>query len=117
MIVQNATFTMRVTWTDSVTSNPISLANYFAHMQVRSKVGATGTPLLDLSSEGTAPALIIEPGGATGEIDIRIPATGTATLTKNCVYDLFVINKTDPTDATRLVKGAITLDKSVTVTP
>lgn len=116
-VVQGATFAMQVTWANSAVSpaTPIPLSGYRAHMQFRPKPGAVGTPLLELSSEGTAPSLTIEPNGATGVVSIRISAIDTATLNKNCFYDLFVVNKTDPTDATRLVKGAVNLDKSVTI--
>lgn len=116
-IVQGATFNMQVTWADSSTDppTPISLSDYYAHMQIRSKPGATGTPLINLSSTGTTPALTIEPDGQTGVVRVRISAQDTATLTKNCAYDLFVIKTNDPTEATRLVYGAITLSKSVTV--
>lgn len=116
-IVQGQTFTMQVTWADESTdpATPISLSGYHAHMQVRLKAGAVGTPMLDLSSTGTDPALTLEPNGQTGVVAVRIPATATATLTKNCAYDLFVVSTTDPTEATRLVFGKITIYKSVTV--
>ena len=115
-VVQGATFTMQVTWASSAaTPVPISLANHRAHMQIRTRPGLTGTPTIDLTSLGTTPALTLEPGGQTGLVAVRIPATLTATLTKNCAYDLFVINNSDPTDATRLIYGAVILSKSVTV--
>lgn len=117
-VVQRQTFTMRVVWrTSAATPVPISLANYRAHMQVRTKPGGAGVPIIDLSSLGTSPGLIREPSGDIGAIIVRIPATLTALITKNCFYDLFIINATDPTDATRLIYGAITISKSVTVEP
>lgn len=116
-IIQGQTFGMQVTWADSTTSppTPIPLTNYRAHMQIRSKPGAVGTPLVELSSVGTSPALTIEPNGSIGVVEVRIPATTTAILAKNCSYDLFVINSSDPTEATRLVYGTVTVYKSVTV--
>lgn len=108
---------MNVTWADSSTNpaTPISLSGYRAHMQIRAKAGSFGPPLLDLSSTGTSPALTIEPNAQTGVVAIRIGATDTALLTKTCAYDLFVIKTTDPTEATRLIYGAVTVERAVTV--
>lgn len=116
-VVQGQTFTMQVTWANESTdpATPISLSGYHAHMQVRTKAGATGTALLDLSSIGSNPALTIEPNGQTGVVAVRIGAVDTAALTKSCAYDLFVVSTADPTEAVRLVFGKITLYKSVTV--
>lgn len=116
-VVQGATFTMQVTWADAsqATPVPISLQGYRAHMQVRSKQGGVGTPLLDLSSLNPSPALTLEPSSQTGVIDVRISALDTAKLKKDCFYDLFVINASDPTQAVRLVFGQITVWKSVTI--
>jgi hypothetical protein len=110
-VVQGATFTMQVTWADAsqATPAPISLQGYRAHMQVRSKQGGVGTPLLDLSSLNPSPALTLEPGGLTGVIDVRISALDTAKLKKDC------FNASDPTQAVRLVFGQITVWKSVTI--
>lgn len=118
-IDQGATFRMQVTWADTTTSPavPISLAGYWAHMQFRSKAGSLGTPLLNLSSLGIAPALILEPDDVTGALTIRIGAEQTALLKKNCFYDLFVVQTIDASEATRLIHGAVTVSKSVTVNP
>lgn len=115
-VVQGQTFTMQVTWADETTdpATPISLSGYRAHMQVRLKVSAP-TALLDLSSEDASPALTLEPGGQTGVLTVRIGATDTSKLTKSCVYDLFVVKKDDPTEATRLMFGTINVFRSVTV--
>lgn len=113
-IVQGATFNLSLTWTTSgVSPQPISLVGYRVHMQVRSKPGAVGTPWVDASSANGQ--IIIEPGGSTGLIAVRIPATVTATLKKSGWYDLFVIASTDATEATRLLAGKVTLGKSVTI--
>lgn len=119
-IVQRATFSLSVTWKDSATpAVPISLAGYYAHMQIRSKAGAAGDPLVDVTSAatgGATPDILLEPNDRTGVVEVRIPATKTAQLTKNCVYDLFLIKSNDPTEATRLIFGPIAVSRAVTVT-
>ena len=114
-VIQGATYSMTVTWSDTSQSPavPISLANYRAHMQVRSKQSTTAPLLLDLASDGTSPSLTLEPGGQTGVISVRIGATDTAKLTRDCFYDLFVINLSDATNAVRLVYGKMSIYKSV----
>lgn len=113
-VIQGATFKMRVTWNDDqATPQPISLANYRAHMQIRSKTGGTGAILAELSSDDDS--LTKEPDGLVGAIDVRVSALVTATLKKKCYYDLFVINMSDPTDAVRLVYGSVTVSLSATV--
>lgn len=117
-VVQGATFTMQVTWTDASTdpATPISLDGYRALMQIRLRAGVTGTPLISLSSEGTSPALTLEPNQHTGVIKIRIGANNTRLLKKATYhYDLFVINKDDDTEAIRLVFGPVNVSKSVSV--
>lgn len=118
-IAQRATFTMSVTWTDTATPPaPIPLAGYYAHMQIRSKAGAAGEPLVDVTSAATGdatPDIILEPDNAVGVLKVRIPATKTAMLVKNCVYDLFLIKSGDPTEAVRLIHGPVTVERAVTV--
>jgi hypothetical protein len=123
-IVQGATYHLSVTWTDNGTPPaPISLTGRFALMQVRSKPGAPGDPLINLSSNPTLdrdgntipPAITLEPDGETGVISIRIGATQTRVLTKNCAYDLFLVKTDDITESVRLLSGPVTVDKSVTV--
>lgn len=120
-IVQRATFSLSVTWTDNATPPaPIPLTGYFAHMQIRSKAGAAGDPIVDVTSvaaNGVTPEILLEPNGMIGVVQVRIPATKTALLTKNCNYDLFLIKVADPTEAIRLIYGPVTVDRSVTVTP
>ena len=117
-VVQGATFTMAVTWTDNATPpNPNSLAGYRAHMQVRRRAASTGTPLLDLASTGSSPSLTLEPNGQTGVVVVRMSALDTATLRKDSYYDLFLVEVADPTNAIRLVAGALNLDLSVTFNP
>lgn len=118
VVVQGATYTMRVTWTDQqATPQPISLANYRAFMQVRSRRGGTGALLISLSSEGATPQLTLEPAGLTGVVDVRIPADLTRTLRRDAQYDLFVVRRDDITEAFRLLFGAVVVDTSASVDP
>lgn len=116
-VVQGGTFSMRVMWTDNqATPQPISLANYNAIMMIRSKRSRTAPLLATLDSSQTA--LHLEPGGLTGAIDVRLGADITGLMVKpTYYYDLFVVNNTDPTEATRLVVGSMTISPSVTVLP
>lgn len=123
-IVQGATYKMSVTWTDGGTP-PVSksLVGFYAHMQLRPKLGAVGTPLLDLSSNETVaadgtvvpPAILLEPLGVVGVVAIRISAVLTEKLAKPCFYDLFLINVADPSESVRLIAGPVTIDLSVTI--
>lgn len=114
-IVQRQTFTMTLTWTTNATPpQPIDLSGYRAHMQLRRKPGVSGTPLIDVSSVGTNPGITLQPGGSLGVVAVRIPASETALLTKDCWYDIFVIKSDDATEATRLASGKVTVSLSVT---
>lgn len=106
---------MTLTWeTNATPPVPIDLSGYRAHMQIRRKPGATGTPLLDASSIGANPEITLQPGGLVGLVAVRLPATATATLTKSCWYDIFLIASADATEAVRLAHGQVTVSVSVT---
>ena len=112
-IVQGATYRFSVTYTTGgATPTPSSLAGYRAHMQIRRRPGTT--ILVDLASTGTSPAIQVEPSSQTGVVSVRIPATLTATLSRDGVYDLFLINETDATEAFRLLYGNVTVEQAVT---
>lgn len=66
---QGATFRQVITWKDSA-GTPVNLTNYTARMQVRQRVEST-TEVLDLSSQGGNPAIVL--GGALGTITITVP--------------------------------------------
>lgn len=118
LVVQGATYTMRITWTDQqATPQPISLANYRAFMQIRSRRGGTGSLLIGLTSEGDNPQLVLEPGGLTGVVDVRVPADRTRALRRDAQYDLFIVRKDDITDAFRLLFGTVIIDTSASVDP
>jgi hypothetical protein len=115
-IIQGATFNLSITWTTSDESpQPISLAGYRAIMQIRKKPGSAGDPLVSVTSDDMDSGIRLEPGSSTGLIAVRIPATSTALLVKDCAYDLFVIASADATEATRLLSGKVLVSKSVTV--
>jgi hypothetical protein len=113
-IVQGATYNASLVWaTDDV---PNSLAPYRAHMQFRRRLNQSGTPVVDLSSETDSPPLILEPGGETGKLEIRIPADQTELLSRpTYYYDLFIVERDHPDTAVRLLHGTATISPSVTV--
>jgi hypothetical protein len=115
-VVQGATYTFRATLNDDADPPvPQSLAGLRAHMQIRRKAKASSPVLIDLRSDGTNPAITIEPDGETGVVLVRIPASETAKLVKQSVYDLFVIDITDSTEAMQLVGGDVFVTPSVTI--
>lgn len=103
-IEQGATFTLSLLWKTSG-GTPIDLTGYTARMQIRSSVSST-TILADLTS-----AAGITLGGVAGTIDVEIPATQTATMTKGGVYDLELVNGSV---VTRFVYGNVSFSKEVT---
>lgn len=140
-MVQGQTYTLKVSWTDGLDpSSPLSMAGRYAHMQVRTKVGQTGAPVIDsysgyitkgANSDAPDDSRLVtageaditqEPSGQTGVLQIRLPATATQALSKKSTadapaywFDLYTINKTDPTDAVQLVTGIVAVRNSVTV--
>lgn len=141
-VVQGQTYGLKVTWTDgaSPTPNPLSMTGRYAHMQVRSKIGQTGVPIIDSYSTyitkgantgtpddsrlatASVADIIQEPSGQTGVLMIRLPATATAALSKVSTvdapaywFDLYTINSTDATDAIQLATGVVVVRNSVTV--
>lgn len=104
----------------SDTEVPFPLTGYRAHLQIRKRAGTSGTPLVDCTSAGDDPDLLIEPNDEHGDpqigrIEIRIPANKTVVLTKNCAYDIFIIDESDATQAVRLLHGVVNVSRSVTV--
>lgn len=115
-IVQGATYRFSVTYTTGgATPVASSLADYRAHMQIRRR--PANPVLIEMSSTGTDPDIQIEPGGQTGVVSVRIPATQTKLLTRDCVYDLFLINTSDETEAFRLLYGVVVVQQAVTLEP
>lgn len=119
-IAQGATFTVEVTATSGDDNDPYDLTGLTAHLQIRRRAGAADPPLVDCSSAGDSPDIIIQPEDGEGNpqvglLDIRIPATKTIALTKNSFYDMFLLDPDDPTEAIRLLNGAVTVSRSVTV--
>lgn len=121
-IKQGATFRRSLVWKtrdDAGTATPVPLAGYVARMQIRSRKGAA-TALLTLTSDAESDDysphahLVLEPEGATGQVDIYIGATATDQLTRSGVYDLEFHLLGDPDEVVALAGGAVVLDKQVT---
>ena len=87
---------------------PQSLAGRELRAQVRTKAG--GDLLLDLT-----PMLTLEPSGATGVIELFIPARATRALPRGGVWDLYLSDPGSNDDrGERLCRGPVTLEKAVT---
>jgi hypothetical protein len=92
----------------------VPLDGFKAAMQVRSRTDVD-PPLLDLSSDdGT---LVIEPGGATGEVHVRVGGDVTAPLTRGGVYDCIAWDPLDPTGALVIADGRVRVKRRVTRKP
>lgn len=123
VVSQGATYSMRVTWNDQqATPQPISLAEYRAYFQIRTKRGGAGAIIASLSSEGENPALTLEPADTngnpmTGVVEVRIGADVTRLLRRNAFYDLFVVLASDYTESVRLVYGQVIVSLSASTDP
>lgn len=110
---QGATFTTGWNWyreSDPLTIPPTQGLPYepvSARMQIRAKIDTP--PMLDLSSTGPDPRIIL---GPDGRFDIRLRPADTSLLTAGGVYDLFVTLPDG--DVRRLLFGKIKLSKGVT---
>lgn len=112
-VTQGEVFVMSATW--KVDGQPKSLDGYVGHLSVRRKPGNfTGTPLIDLWSDGDNPAIELEPGDSTGMVKVTIPGSATALLRKNAYYDLWVVKVDNPDDAVRLAYGQVLISTSAT---
>lgn len=104
-IEQGATTHLRFVWKDS-TGTPVDLSTYTARMQLRKSV-ASSEVVLELTTENGGIIL----GGSTGTIDVVLTAVQTATISRNGVYDLELVN--GPV-VVRFAQGGYTLSKEVT---
>lgn len=109
---QGATYRVIFTWKDA-SDVPINLGGRTARMQLRKKAG--GELLSDLSSSDPTAAARLIKTDATGEIEVYIGATVTATLPATGVYDLELHSDTDPNEVVRLVEGTFTCSRQVTL--
>lgn len=95
---------------------PISNVGYTAKLQIRSDYGAP--VILELTDISGSTGITL--GGATGTIDIRIGADDTALFdvdapdTKVGIYDLKLVEATDPSHVIRVIKGTIFVSPQVT---
>ena len=107
-IEQGATFTKVLTWKDSE-DVPINLSGFQARMQIRTTEEAADPPALALTTVNGRIAL----GGIAGTITLLISATDTSAITAGSyVYDLEL--ESGGGTVTRLVKGAVTVDREIT---
>lgn len=114
-VLQGKTFRVIFKMADS-SSNPISLAGYGATFTVYNRAGGSvsltvndtmaGDP--DTTGNTDAP-VIIEPAGATGQINVRLGSDQTATLTRDGVYDMTLYSLTDSTEVEEVAAGPLTI--------
>ena len=121
VIEQGATTDFEVVYQDSG-SNPISLANHQARMQVRSTQDVTGTLILTLSSslggDGTGLNLSGSNGLThieSGSIGVKISAHTSSLLDfTEAFYDLEISSGSSHPVVTRILEGKVQLSKNVT---
>jgi hypothetical protein len=105
---QGATFQHQLTWQDAAL-DPINVTGYTAQMQLRTTEEAADPPALTLTTENNRITL----GGAAGTITLLVTAADTALLAAGSyVYDLELISGAG--FVTRLIEGAVTVDREVT---
>lgn len=108
-ILQGATFNVTLTWRDDADAL-INLTGYTARMDVRATLEES-VPEITLNTTNGRIVL----GGAAGTIQLLVPATDTAALDAgNYVYDLELVTGST---VTRLIEGAVVVDREVTRLP
>ena len=111
LIEQGATFKHTFIRRDSA-QTPISLAGFEARLHIRDSIEDINF-LKELTTANGG--IVLEAGGATGQIDLYMGATETSNITwVSGVYDLELVETADPENVSRLVKGVFTVDPEVT---
>lgn len=100
---QGATFEKRLRVTTD--AGPLDFTGFGARMHVRPRI-ADDFPEVELTTENGRIVL------SEGLIDLLIPANVTATIVKDGVYDLELVDTAG--DVSRLLKGQFKLDQEVT---
>mgnify|MGYP001451306715 CR=1 FL=1 len=121
VIEQGATTDFEVVYQDSG-SNPISLANHQARMQIRSTQDVTGTLILTLSSSLAADGTGLNLSGSngtthieSGSIGVKISAHSSSLLDfTEAFYDLEISSGSSHPVVTRILEGKVQLSKNVT---
>ncbi len=106
-IYKGATLDRTFTWKDAI-GNVIDLSGYTAEAQIRLRHGASGDPLVTLSTGNSKIVL----GGTAGTIQLLMTAVATAALTFGvAVWDLEL---TSGAVVTRLLEGNVLVHSEVT---
>ena len=121
VIEQGATTDFEVVYQDSG-SNPISLADHQARMQIRSTQDVTGTLILTLSSSLAADGTGLNLSGSngtthieSGSIGVKISAHSSSLLDfTEAFYDLEISSGSAHPVVTRILEGKVQLSKNVT---
>lgn len=106
-IDQGATFERLITVKDS-DGELMNLTGYTARMHIRSEIEEDDEVAVLTTENG-----YITLGGAQGTIELELPANITALLTRDCVYDLELIDGAT-SKVYRLLKGVVRISDEVT---
>lgn len=108
-IHQGTTYRVIFLWEDNaVPPVPISLVGLTGRFRLMHRAG--GTPFLEATS--TDGRVVLQPGGATGEVHIRLPVADTIPIKRSGAYEMDLIETGDPTEVAYLVGGPFTLIKA-----
>jgi pantothenate kinase type III len=109
-IQQGTAYKKRFIWRDKA-KRPVAMTGFKARLQVRVDFGSP--VLLDMSTENGKIVL----GAIAGSIDLLVTKAEVATLSLpiGAIYDLKIIPP-NPEDELTLLKGKVSIIKSVTVT-
>ena len=84
-------------------------------MQIRKFANTPNPPIWDSATPGSGSSLTVSAPGTTGTINLVIGATVTAGFASGeYVYDMEIVNNTDPNDVTRIFEGKAIVRANVT---
>lgn len=102
---QGASYTKGFVW--NIDGEPHSFEGYHIESQIKPAPG--GTLIKDIASY-----FQVEPDSTPGRFVLILPGDVTKELPQNSVWDLFVVNDEDNTNAQPLLFGAVEVDRAVT---
>lgn len=113
-IEQGADFIWNLTWLEDDGVTPIDLTGYTGRMQVRADYAeSSGSVLMTAETTGGGGNGFMTLGGATGTIDISVPAANTTSIhSGRYVYDLELVSGSGT--VYRLVRGGVNWTAEVT---
>lgn len=110
-VVQQQTYRLYVTLTDTDTAAAIDITGYTFYLQMRAQQASTAT-LVGTYGSGTGEITITDAAAGTFQFELASAVTEAFTFT-TAYYDLFAV--TSGGDTVRLLHGRVALSPSVTV--